>query len=251
VRLGLARQGAARLGPARQGRRGEARLGKATQTTNNSIETKDKKKMTTKSLTISAPNFQTAEFRIRGNAPYVQNKFSHKARITMKETQEAGSTSRKGKKKEPKNFHDNFKQSQHVSPDGWYGIPAPAFRAAMVSACKIAGFAMTRAKLSVFVEADGFDADDQTPLVRITKGEPEYAEHIVRIQMTTDIRARAMWRPGWEAVVRVKFDADQFTLTDVANLLMRVGMQVGVGEGRPDSKTSTGMGWGTFDVVSE
>ena len=48
--------------------------------------------------------------------------------------------------------------------------------------------------------------------------------------------------------MRVRFDADQFTLTDVANLLMRVGMQVGIGEGRPFSKNSNGMGWGLFDL---
>jgi hypothetical protein len=58
-----------------------------------------------------------------------------------------------------------------------------------------------------------------------------------------------MWRPGWEAKVRIRFDGDQFTLTDVTNLLMRVGLQVGIGEGRPDSKMSTGMGWGMFEVL--
>lgn len=208
-------------------------------------------KVTIENVTISPPNFQVAKFRIRGNAPYVQNKFSNKARALMRETQEAGSTAKKGKKREGKNFQEAYEQAMHLSLEGWHGIPAPAFRAAMVSACKISGFAMTRAKLSVFVEADGFDGDDATPLVRITKGEPEYVEHITRIQMTTDIRPRPMWAAGWEANVRVKYDADQFSLSDITNLLMRVGVQVGVGEGRPDSKTSTGMGWGTFDIVNE
>ena len=41
-------------------------------------------------------------------------------------------------------------------------------------------------------------------------------------------------------------DADQFSLTDITNLLSRVGAQVGIGEGRPDSKSSAGMGWGMF-----
>jgi len=200
-------------------------------------------------LTILPPNFITASFKIRGNAPYVQNKFSKKAMEQMKGTQEQGSTAKKGKKREPKNFKECFEQSYHKSTDGWYGIPAPAFRCGMVSACKTVGFAMTRAKLSVFVIADGFDIDDGTPLVKITKGKPEYCEHTVRIQQTTDIRARAMWKEGWEANVIIKWDADQFTMEDVANLMMRVGMQVGVGEGRPDSRTSCGMGWGTFDLI--
>jgi len=63
-----------------------------------------------------------------------------------------------------------------------------------------------------------------------------------------DIRVRPMWRE-WGAHVRVKYDADQFTLTDVTNLMARVGMQVGIGEGRPDSKSSAGLGWGTFELV--
>jgi hypothetical protein len=54
----------------------------------------------------------------------------------------------------------------------------------------------------------------------------------------------------WSATLRVKFDADQFTVTDVVNLLSRAGGQVGIGEGRPDSKESAGMGWGTFRILT-
>ena len=85
--------------------------------------------------------------------------------------------------------------------------------------------------------------------MRITKGEPVYHEAIVSLPNgSPDIRARPMWREGWEAVVRIRFDGDQFTTSDVANLLARAGMQVGVGEGRPDSSKSAGMGWGLFRV---
>lgn len=200
-------------------------------------------------ILVAAPKFQIAEFHIRGDAPYVQNKFAKKAREEMKAKQEAGHVAKKGKAKEAKNFQACYEESIHRSKDGWEGIPAPAFRNALVSACRVVGFQMTRAKLSAFIVADGFDADDGTPLVRIIKGKPQYHEAPVRIQQTVDIRARAMWREGWEAKVKVKFDADQFTLQDITNLMVRVGMQVGVGEGRPDSKTSTGMGWGTFEVL--
>jgi len=203
-------------------------------------------------VAIPAPRLPTARFTIQGTAPYVQNNFSAKARETMRAKQEAGSVAKKGTKREPKDFKEVWKGALHVSREGWYGIPASAFRAAMVSACRLVGFKMTLAKLSVFVEPDGFDAVDGTPLVRITKGEPEYAEHYVRNETgVVDLRPRPMWREGWEAVVRVRYDADQFTVGDVFNLLMRVGVQVGVGEGRPDSKKSTGMGWGTFSVLSQ
>ncbi len=208
------------------------------------------KKTQGQTLTIAAPNMPTATFLIRGTAPYIQNKFSQKAIGIIKETQLAGSTAKKGKKREPKDFQSCYEGAMHKSEDGWHGIPASAFRNALVSACRVAGFQMTRAKLTVFIEADGFDPADMTPLVRITKGEPQYFESYVRLdQGGADLRARPMWAPGWEALVRVKFDADMFKLEDVANLLMRVGMQVGIGEGRPDSPKSTGQGWGLFDLI--
>lgn len=42
-----------------------------------------------------------------------------------------------------------------------------------------------------------------------------------------------------------------FSHNDIVNLMMRVGQQVGIGEGRPDSKNSAGMGWGLFDIQGE
>ena len=209
------------------------------------------KKETTQALTIAPPKITTGRFKIRGTAPYVQNKFSQKALTELKAKHEAGSTAKKGKKREPKDFQALYEGCQHISEDGWHGIPAPAFRNAMVSACRVCGFQMTRAKLSVFVLPDGFDKSDQTPLVKITKGNPEYCEHPVRNETgVIDIRPRAMWKPGWESEVKIQFDADQFTLEDVGNLLSRVGLQVGLGEGRPDSKKSCGMGWGLFEIVN-
>lgn len=209
-------------------------------------------KVTSTHVAIPAPRFQIAEFRIRGTAPYVQNKFGAKVRQAMRSTQEAGSTGKKGKKREAKDFQACYEQAMHKTKAGWHGIPAPAFRNACISACRIVGFKMTIAKLSVFVESDGVDMDDGTPLVKITKGQPHYHEMAVRNETgVCDIRARPMWDIGWEARVRVKFDTDQFTIGDVTNLLIRVGMQVGLGEGRPDSKKSCGMDWGLFDVMGD
>lgn len=201
-------------------------------------------------VTITAPKFETAEFTITGTAPYVQLRFSEKALNVMKGRMTEGSKAKKGKAREPRDFDEDYRQAFHRSVDGWFGIPAAAFRNAMISACRIVGFQMTRAKLAVFVEADGIDAVDGTPMVKI-KGEPEHVEHYVRNATgVVDIRVRAMWRE-WSARLRVTYDADMFGLQDVTNLLARVGMQVGIGEGRPDGKQSAGMGWGTFTIASK
>jgi hypothetical protein len=209
------------------------------------------KKAAAMELTISPPNLKVAEFTIRGTAPYVQSKFSNKSMLDMMATQQAGSVAKKGKKREAKDFDLLYEQSMHLSEEGWRGIPAPAFRNALISACRVCGFAMTRAKLSVFAVADGYDKLDRTALVKITKGKPHRHDQYVRnASGVADIRSQAMWEE-WECKLRIRFDADQFSLEDIGNLLMRAGLQVGVGCGRPDSKDSAGLGYGTFEIVGK
>jgi hypothetical protein len=199
---------------------------------------------------IPAPNFHVCEMKIVGTAPFVMHKFSQKARNQIIHTQQAGSQAKGKKVREPKNFDEVYQGAMHLSPEGWCGIPAGAFRNAMISACRTVGYKMTHAKLAAFVFADGFDAEDETPLVRIF-GEPKrHTMHARNDNGSVDIRVRPMWKK-WHAVVRIRYDADMFSLRDVTNLMMRVGQQVGIGEGRPDSKNSAGMGWGLFDIEGE
>lgn len=199
-------------------------------------------------VAIAEPKIATAVFNIVGTAPLVQARFSAKAMQSMMSKMAAGSTAGKGKAKAARNFDDDFEQAKHISEDGWQGIPASAFRQAMISACRLVGFKMTLAKLSVFVEADGFDRVDGIPLIRF-EGNAERTDMAVRNATgVADIRVRPMWRQ-WKASVRVRYDADQFTITDLTNLMTRVGLQVGIGEGRPDSRQSAGLGWGTFEIA--
>lgn len=198
---------------------------------------------------IPAPKFHVAEYVLTGTAPYVSNKFSAEAREMMRAKQAAGSQAKKGAKREAKDFDKCFRESMHAFGDGTYGVPATCFRQAMVSACRIVGFKMTLAKLALFVLPDGEDEDDASPLVRFTKGTPEKFEAATRNETgVADIRVRGKWATGWQVRLRVQYDADMFTRADLTNLLARVGVQVGIGAGRPDSKTSCGQGWGTFTV---
>ena len=205
-------------------------------------------------VTIKPPNLATVLITVEGTSDYVQHKFGKKSREQMIATQKAGDKAKAKNKKEPRNFARDLKEATYLSAEGWHGIPAPAFRNAMISACRVAGFTMTRAKLAFWIEADGYDEneEDPKPLVRITKGKPvQHGPAAVRNDNgSCDLRVRPLWKPGWRADVRVTFDADMFEPIDVANLLMRAGLQVGVGEGRNDSKKSCGMGWGSFRLVS-
>lgn len=199
-------------------------------------------------ISIKPINFKRLEFTIRGTAPLMQAKFSAKTRQKMHDDQAAGSTVKSKKRREPRDFDADFHGAMHISTDGWIGLPAPAFRNACIDVCRMVGFKMTHAKMSIFIEADGFDADDGLPLVKLVAGEPERTELAVRnANGGTDLRVRPMWRE-WGVKLVVRYDADQFTASDVANLLERAGTQCGVGEGRPFSKMSNGLCLGTFTI---
>lgn len=203
-------------------------------------------------ITIEPPNFLVVTVKIVGTSPYVQHAFPAKARAEMRAKQEAGSTARKGKVRQARDFEDDYHQAMHRSTEGWIGIPASSIRNACIESCRMVGYQMTRARMSVFVLHHGIDEGSGEPLVKI-EGTPEPVEHAVRNETgVADIRVRPMWRQ-WGATFTLQYDGDQFTREDVVNLVQRAGMQCGIGEGRPFSKRSNGMGWGCFrlDGVSE
>jgi len=204
-----------------------------------------------KKVTITPPNFMVSVVRIRGTAPYVQNRMSQRRREAMEEAQKQGTQQRRArKKKDPKDFDEAYRGAMHISQDGWYGIPASSFRAAMISACRTVGLTMQMAKLTVFVVGDGRDAEDNQALIRL-HGEPHPFNMAVRLASgTTDIACRPMFDEWW-ADVTIKWDNDTFQAADIVNLLARAGVHCGIGAGRPDSKESAGMGWGTFEIVQE
>ena len=208
-------------------------------------------KKTDEVAVVKPANIQCVVVRIRGTAPLVMNKFSHKQKQKMMEDMARPANQKKAKSaRPPRNYEEDYENAQHKSETGWNGIPCPAFRAAMIDACRAANIVMTRAKMSVFILPDGFDKEDGTPLVKIISGTPERLQSLVRNDNGgADIRVRPMWRE-WECDVSIEYDADMISLDSVVNLLDRAGRQVGVCEGRPFSKDSVGQGWGTFAVSS-
>jgi hypothetical protein len=200
---------------------------------------------------IKAPSFQTAVFNIKGVAPLVIHRFDVKTKMQMLQKMEAGKAGASKKERVALDADAKFNDSRYISKQGWDGFHAGSIRCAMISACRLVGAKMTLAKMSVFVEADGSDAKEpQIPLVRIY-GKAVRQDDIARVETGQPyVTIRAAYH-DWSAKVRIRFDADQYTLTDVSNLMHRVGQQVGIGEGRPDSKNSAGMGWGLFELVNK
>ena len=209
---------------------------------------------------ITRPNQEVLRLKLTGTAPLVLHRFSQKMQEKMAADQKAGSTTRSKRKRDPKDFEALYLGAQYTSHDvlvdgaftqgkeKWQGINAASFRNAAIDACRLVGFKMTHAKLGVFIEADGYDSIDGTPLVRITEGEPQmWVAPARNATGVVDLRVRPRW-PTWGLVLTVRYDADMFTRDDIVNLFMRVGCQVGIGEGRPNSKSSAGLGFGLFTL---
>jgi hypothetical protein len=198
------------------------------------------------SVVISAPKFNTVEVILQGTAPLVVERFSKKVELMAKMA--LGSTATNKKVRTARDYDNEAEEARYRAPDGWEGMNAAAFRTGMIGACRLVGFKMTLAKLSLFVEADAFDLKDGIPLVRVYGKSETYTAHTRNATGVVDVRSRPMYRE-WAVKLRVRFDADQFSAQDVYNLIARVGGQVGIGAGRPDSKASAGCGFGTFEVV--
>jgi len=210
---------------------------------------KKTKKAEAEVITISPPNFQHIKLDLEGTAPLMQARFSAKAMQAMMSKMAAGSSAKKGTKREARDFDEDFQQAMHVSEDGWIGVPAAALRNACIDVCRMVGFKMVYARMSIFVLPDGNDKVDGQPLIKLDAGEPERTEMATRNATgVADIRIRPMWRE-WRLHPVFRFDGDQFKESDVVNLVARAGEQIGLGEGRPFSKMSNGMGFGTFRIA--
>ena len=203
-------------------------------------------KQVEQNIVIKPPKFSTVELLIEGIAPLVVERFSKKMELMEKMAQ--GPSAKNKRERTARDYDNEAEEARYRAPEKWEGMNAAAFRAGMISACRLVGFKMTLAKLSVFIEADGFDAKDGIPLIRIYGQSETFTAHTRNATGVVDVRSRPMYRQ-WAANLRIRFDADQFQVSDVINMISRVGLQVGIGAGRPDSKSSSGCGWGMFRVV--
>jgi hypothetical protein len=189
-----------------------------------------------------------------GETPLKILRFSKKKQDEIMNTQKAGTQAKTKKKREPKDFERDYEEAKYIgvtSGERWIGMNASGLRIGCIETCRVAGFVMTRAKMSVFCLADGVDTiDNSTPLVRVY-GEPEMVVDPVRNDNgSVDLRARVCFQE-WRINARIRFDEDQFSPSDILNLLIRVGQQNGLGEGRMNSKNGCGTGNGVFLVDAD
>jgi hypothetical protein len=187
--------------------------------------------------------------KIQSTAPLMQQRFSKKAEILGKHTGETVKS-----KKPNKNPEQDMLDSLHIigarpktieaAAKARIGIPAVAFKMAMIRGASICGGKMTEAKTSIFVNST---ADDLVEIV--CDDAPELDTRPTRNATgVIDIRCRPLIR-SWHATLTIRYNHLQVNYKNVISWLINAGIGCGVGELRPFGKESTG-DYGTWKVVS-
>jgi hypothetical protein len=197
---------------------------------------------TPEAISLKPLEKETYYVPIRGLAPVIPHKWSEKSLRLMREKQPG---SRVKAKHDPKDPVEEAEAATYLLPDGRPGMPATAFKAAMVGAVRhFEGITMVAAKQLLFVEGEGPDQ-----LVAID-GERTLREDTPRNSGgTADLRYRYSYWP-WTAVLPITFIPSVIDLQSVITLLNAGGLG-GVGDWRPSAPKSATGTFGRFEVVPD
>lgn len=176
---------------------------------------------------------------IYGLSPVIPHKWAEKSKMMMPGHPSGDAV--KGKKG-LRNPEEEAEACVYRLPDGRPGIPATAFKAAIVGACRFFDKpSMVECKLLVFVEGEG--PDQLVPI----DGNPVLREDTPRNSSgTADLRYRFMFT-DWSATLKIRFVPSSLSAGSVVTLVDAAG-RGGVCDWRPSApKSSTGT-FGTFRV---
>lgn len=179
---------------------------------------------------------------VEGVSPVIVHKWSEKAKRLMRHAQ---SGAEEKLVREPKIPEEEAEASLYRLEDGRPGLPATAFKAAIVGAARLfSGLTMVTLKSGIFVEGDG--AEQLVPI----EGAMQLREDMPRnANGNADLRYRYQFWP-WSAVLRVVYLP---TLMDAESVLALVDAagNGGVGDWRPAAPKSMTGTFGRFQVAAE
>lgn len=177
---------------------------------------------------------------IVGVTPLIPHRWSEKSKKLMREKQQSARSVRAPR--EPKNPEQDAHDSCYWLEDGRPGMPAVAFKAAAVGACRFfEGLPMTRAKALFYIVGEG--PEQLVPI----KGTLSVHEDTPRnADGTADLRYRT-YISDWSATLTVRFIEDQIS-PDSIFALIDAGGRGGVGDWRPSSPKSHTGTYGQFRV---
>lgn len=183
---------------------------------------------------------ETIRVPIVGTAPLIVHRFSEKAKRQMLDNMQGRKSP-----KTPKDPQAEFEAASYRFPDGGYGVPVIAFKAATVGGARFyAQVTMTALKQFLFFR--GELGNDGQMLARLDT-EPRMREDVVRVgRGGTDLRYRPEFMP-WRTTLVVTYVTSALTRSSVLSLIDAGGLGVGVCEWRPEK----GGDFGTYQVDLE
>jgi hypothetical protein len=182
------------------------------------------------SKTISIPPLSISIMKLTliGDSPLITHQWSAKAKKMMLDKQMKKATGAR----EAKNPEQDYKDSLYVHPDGGYGFPAIAFKAAAVDAATFVD-GITKVEMR-----GAFHINDE--LVKI-EGSPAPREDVVRVGMgTADLRYRAEFKK-WKTTLTIRYNSRAISAEQITNMFQNAGFAIGIGEWRPQKDGRNGM----------
>lgn len=188
---------------------------------------------------------KTITVPVVGLTPVIPHQWSVKA-IRMMEDKQVGKTQQKREAKDPEEEAEN---AMYRLPDGRPGIPATAFKGAMVAACRFfEGIPMTEGRLMLYIRGEGPEG-----LValrgteRVRRDMPRNATGVVDLRYRTALLAEDGDPESWRADITVVYPPRLISESSVLALLDAAG-RVGIGDWRPGSPKSNTGTFGTFRI---
>lgn len=185
-------------------------------------------------------NLRQLSVTVVGISPLITHPFPEKAKKQMRDKQSGEAKDKRSKR----NPQAEYLASMYVisgkagAANAKYGVPARAFKQAIVSACRYAdGVNMTFARGALFVMAD---ADE---LIELKYKKVRMREDVVRLQgigKPADLRYRAEWS-DWQCRIRIRYNASVVTRNQLVHLLSLAGFHSGLLEMRPERGGDFGM----------
>jgi hypothetical protein len=168
------------------------------------------------------------EITLIGDSALICHAWSEKSKKEMRDKQ-----MKKAKAaREAKDPERDFRESLYPLPEGGYGFPVVAFKAAAVDACShVEGITKVEARGAFHIEGEFAKID----------GDPTMREDMVRVGMgAADIRYRGEFKQ-WRTTLRIRYNARVLSAEQIVNLFNTGGFGIGVGEWRPQKDGSFGM----------
>lgn len=187
----------------------------------------------TKFIQIPEPDMRFMSVDLVGLSPLLMHQWSVKAKREMAD-KHAGIM--KPRLREIRDPQAEYEASMYQHPDGGYAFPAAAFRLATIAASRtVRGLTLVQARMLFVCPQD---------LVKI-EGEPELDMRPARPKMGgADLRYRGIFRQ-WKTKLEIRYNAEVTTPEQIANLLVRAGECIGIGELRPEK----GGNYGRFTLA--